>query len=383
MVVRRVVVAPDKFKGSLSAVEVAAAVTAGLLAVDPDLVVVQVPVADGGDGTVDAAVQAGFDRVDIVASGPTGGPVTTSYARRGDQAVIELASICGLVLLPGGRPSPLTASSFGVGEVLLAAVRDGARRVVLGIGGSASTDGGVGFLQALGVHVTDSSGAAVARGGAALAGAADIDGSALPPGFADVHLTIASDVDNPLVGPTGAAAVYGPQKGASAAEVGRLDAALTHWAAVVSRATGIDHAGDPGAGAAGGVGFAAVAVLGATIRPGIELMLELIGLPAHLERADLVITGEGSLDPQSLAGKAPVGVAAAARRAGVPVVAVCGRTLLSVEELRRAGIGAAYALTDIEPDIARCISDAGSLLVQVGSGVARSWPAGAPSAPSA
>lgn len=368
----RVVVAPDKFKGSLTAPEVAAHVTAGLHRVVPQAQVTQLPVADGGDGTVDAAVAAGFERVPITACGPTGVPVRTSFARKGDEVVIELAGVCGMARSPGARLAPETSSSYGVGEVVRAAVAAGAHRIVLGIGGSASTDGGAGFLQALGVRVTTADGSEVDRGGTALAGVAAIELSALPAGFADVELVVAGDVDNPLIGPNGAAAVYGPQKGAAPDQVARLNAALARWAEVVSRATGTDHAARPGAGAAGGVGFAAVAVLGAKLRPGIDLVLELTGLPAHVAGADLVITGEGSLDAQTLAGKAPLGVAAAARRAGVRVIAVCGRTTWGMEECEQAGIAAVYALTDIEPDLARCRAEAGPLLERVGAIVARS-----------
>lgn len=368
----RVVVAPDKFKGSLTATEAAVRITAGLHHVVPDAQVIQVPVADGGDGTVDAAVAAGFERVPVVACGPTGEAVRTSFARRGDEAVVEMASVCGLVRLPYGRLEPEASSSYGVGLAVRAAVSGGARRVVLGIGGSASTDGGAGFLQALDVRVTTADGGDVERGGTALARVDAVDLSGLPAAFGDVELLVAADVDNPLTGANGAAAIYGPQKGASPDQVTRLDAALTHWAQVINRATGTDHAADPGAGAAGGLGFAAVAALGATLRPGIELVLELVGLAAHLAAADLVITGEGSLDPQTLAGKAPLGVAAAARAAGVRVIAVCGRTTLGVEHLRQAGIAAAYPLTDLEPDVARCQADAGPLLERLGAVVARS-----------
>ncbi len=369
---QRVVVAPDKFKGSLTAIEVAAHVSVGLRRVIADLDVIQCPVADGGDGTVDAAVAAGFTRVPVTASGPTGTPVRSSYARRGDEAVIEMASVCGLVLLPGGHFEPEASSSYGLGEVVRTAVEAGARRVVLGIGGSASTDGGAGFLQALGIRVLTTVGADVGRGGAALAEVAAVDLATLPAAFAEVEVVVAGDVDNPLLGTNGAAAVYGPQKGASAAQVKRLDAALTTWAQVLARATGTDLAMHPGAGAAGGVGFAAMAGLGATMRPGIGLVLELVGLRDYLPTADLVITGEGSLDRQSLAGKAPVGVADAARRAGVRTVAVCGRTSLDVGQLHGAAILAAYALTDLEPDVARCMTEAGPLLERIGALVARS-----------
>jgi len=377
----RVVVAPDKFKGSLPAAEVAAAVAAGLRAVASDAEILAMPVADGGDGTVDAAVAAGFERVPVTAAGPDGEPVRASYARRGDVAVVELAGVCGLARLPAGRPAPLAASSFGAGEVLRAALDAGARQVVLGVGGSASTDGGAGMLAALGALVLGADGEPVGRevagrrvaGGADLELVAALDVAGLHPAFRSgaASLTLAADVDNPLTGLDGAAAVYGPQKGASPAEVARLDAGLRRWAAVVAAAVGKDWSAAPGAGAAGGVGFAAMAVLGARMQPGIELVLELTGLEARLAGADLVITGEGSLDGQSLAGKAPVGVARAAARHGVPVVAVAGRNTLTGAELAAAGIAAVYPLTAIEPDLERCQAEAAALLYQVGQMIAR------------
>jgi glycerate kinase len=377
----RIVVAPDKFKGSLPAAEVAAAVAAGLRAVAGDAEILAMPVADGGDGTVDAAVAAGFERVPVTAAGPDGEPVRASYARRGDVAVVELACVCGLALLPAGRRAPLTASSFGAGEVLRAALDAGARQVVLGVGGSASTDGGAGMLAALGARVLGADGEPVGRevagrrvaGGADLELVAALDLAGLHPAFrsGEASLTLAADVDNPLTGLDGAAAVYGPQKGASPAEVARLDAGLRRWAAVVAATVGKDWSAAPGAGAAGGVGFAAMAVLRARMQPGIELVLELTGLEARLAGADLVITGEGSLDGQSLAGKAPVGVARAAARHGVPVVAVAGRNTLTGAELAAAGIAAVYPLTAVEPDLERCQAEAAALLHQVGQMIAR------------
>ncbi len=367
----RVLLAPDKFKGSLSAADVAAHVSAGLRSVIADLDVMPMPVADGGDGTVDAAVAAGFDRIAITACGPTGEPVETSYARRGDDPVVEMASICGLARLPGGVLAPMTASSYGLGEVVRAATQAGARRVVLGIGGSASTDGGAGFLQGVGVRVRGRDHGPLARGGGALADVQAIDVGVLRAELADAELVVASDVDNPLTGPNGAAAVYGPQKGATPEQVPELDKALRRWAHVVAQAVGTDQSDIPGAGAAGGVGFAAAAVLGASLRPGIELMLELAGLHSVLATVDLVITGEGSLDEQSLAGKAPIGVASAARAEGVPVVAVCGRNVLSEEVLHRAGITAAYALLDLESDVVHCVAEPGPLLERLGAIVAK------------
>ena len=374
----KIVVAPDKFKGSLPATRVAAAIAAGLHAGQPGAEVVTIPVADGGEGTVDAAVAAGFERVPLSAAGPAGQarPVRTSYARRGEVAVVELAGVCGLARRPGGRPAPLTASSFGAGEVLRAALEAGARRIVLGVGGSASTDGGAGLLQALGARVLDTRGEPVRPGGAGLRDVATLDLTGLHRALYHADIILAADVDNPLTGPDGAAEVYGPQKGASPAEVDALAAGLRRWAAVVAAAVGRDWSRAPSAGAAGGVGFAALAVLGATRRPGIELVLDLAGFEGALDGADLVITGEGSLDAQSLAGKTPVGVARAAARHGIGVVAVAGRSTLMEAELAAAGIAAVYSLSDLEPDLERCRAEAARLLRRTGQMIARDRLAG-------
>src|SRR5215218_3563484 len=226
----RVVVAPDKFKGSLSAPQVAAHVAAGLARMVPGAEIVQMPVADGGEGTLDAAVSAGFRRVPVTAEGPTGEPVETYYAERDGVAVIELADVSGLRRLPDGRSAARTASSYGTGEVLRAALDAGCRRLLLGIGGSACTDGGAGLVQALGGRLRDARGAEVGRGGAALAAVASLELGGLHAALRHTEGVVASDVDNPLLGPRGAAAVYGPQKGASPADVTRLDAALARWA---------------------------------------------------------------------------------------------------------------------------------------------------------
>ncbi|MHA6796993.1 glycerate kinase [Pseudonocardia bannensis] len=366
----RVVVAPDKFKGSLSAPEVAAAVADGLRRGDPGVEVVCTPVADGGEGTVDAALAAGWSPVPVDATGPTGEPVRATYAVRDGTALVELADVVGLRRLPAGRPAPLTATTAGLGTVVRHAVEHGARRVVLAVGGSASTDGGAGLLRALGARLLDARGAPLPDGGAALRELAALDLAGLHSGLAGVDVVVASDVDNPLLGAGGTAAVYGPQKGASEADVAVLGQGLERWASVVAAVTGRDLAGAPGAGAAGGCAFAAMAVLGAEIRPGIGLMLDLVGFAGAVAGADLVVTGEGSLDEQSLHGKAPVGVARAAAAAGVPVVAVAGRCLLDHDRLRAAGIIAAYPLTSLQPDPRRCMSEAAGLLVQVGERIA-------------
>jgi glycerate 2-kinase len=365
-----VLIASDKFKGSLTAAQVAAAVAEGLRRARPDARVESVPVADGGDGTIAAALAAGFEHVPVVAPGPTGEPVHTGYARRADLAVVEMADVSGLTRLPGGVLAPMSASSRGIGEVMAAAIAAGCRTVVLGIGGSASTDGGAGLLAGLGALLLDADGAPVADGGAGLTRIASVELAGLRERMTGVRVILASDVDNPLTGPKGAAAVYGPQKGATPEQVRELDDALTHFADVVAETTGADRCGHAGAGAAGGTGFAALAFLDAELRPGVDLVLELVGFSDRLAEADLVVTGEGALDEQTLHGKAPAGVAAAAVAAAVPVVAVCGRNLLDTESLCSAGIIAAYALTDLEPDVQKCIADPAPLLARIGERIA-------------
>ena len=378
----KVLVAPDKFKGSMPASDVAAHVADGIRSMigtlEQAMEVVTVPVADGGDGTLDAAVAAGYRHVPVRVTGPTGEDVDSGYAERDGSAVVELADACGLARLPGGVLAPLTASSRGFGEVIAAALDAGCENLVLAVGGSASTDGGAGMLAALGARILDADGDPVPPGGAGLSAARVLDLSGLHPALAQAAIVLASDVDNLLLGAHGAAAVYAPQKGATPDDVERLDAGLAHWSGLVAAARGVapGPSGHPaadvaGAGAAGGVGFAAIAVLGATARPGIDLLLDVTGFHAALAGADLVVTGEGSLDEQTLHGKAPAGVAAAARAAGVPVVAVAGRNLLSEGQLTEAGVRTAYALVDVEPDVQRCIAEPGPLLEELGRRIAR------------
>lgn len=362
----RVLIAPDKFKGTLPANDVADAIAAGLRRVLPDVETVMCPIADGGDGTVAAAVASGFDYVPTVATGPTGDRLHTGYARDGRTAVVELAAVSGLRLLPGAF-APLTASTIGVGEVLGEALAAGATKIILGIGGSASTDGGSGLVRGLGARLLDAHGNELPLGGKALLDLARVDLDGLDPLLHAAEIVVASDVDNPLLGEHGAAAVYGPQKGASPDDVAELESALTHFAQIV----GMDFVDAPGAGAAGGTGYALHAILGATFRPGIDVVLELTGFADKLCGADLVITGEGSLDEQTLRGKGPAGIAAQAR--GIPVVAIAGRTMLSAPVLHKHGFAAAYELTDIEPDVSRCMTDTAALLGQVAQEVARHW----------
>ncbi len=350
----KIVLAPDKFKGSLPAAAVAAALRAGMLRVQPDWEIVAVPVADGGDGTADAALAAGYTRVEVDTVGPTGAPVRAPYARRDSLAVVELAAVVGLSLLDA--PDPLGAGTFGLGVVIAHALDHGASEIVLGVGGSASTDGGAGMLVALGARIFDAAGKPLQH----MLSAARVDLSGLHPRIADTRFVLACDVDNPLLGASGAAAVYGPQKGATPEQIELLDAGMRRWAELL----GPSFAAVPGAGTAGGVGFAALAVLGAQRRSGIELMLELTGFAAAVTGADLVITGEGSLDEQSLRGKAPVGVRAAA--GAVPVYAVAGRS----ELVGTGGFARIYPLSALEPDPARSIADAAALLETLGARIA-------------
>ncbi|MPV38755.1 glycerate kinase [Georgenia subflava] len=358
-----VLLAPDKFKGSLTASAVAAHLAAGLRRALPDVEVDELPVADGGEGTVEAALAAGFTAVELSATGPLGEPVRTRYAVDGTTAVIEMAAVTGLEMVRPDDATARRATSRGLGELVHHALMRGARTVVIGVGGSASTDGGSGMLAALGARLTGPDGE-LPDGGGALVDLADVDLSGLHPKLASTTIILASDVDNPLLGEHGAAAVYGPQKGADAAAVTDLEHGLTRWVDALARAgaTGArEHAAATGAGAAGGVGYACL-LIGAERRAGVEVVLDLTGFDRRLDGVDLVITGEGSLDRQSLHGKTPVGVAEAAATHAVPTVAVCGRTTLDADELTGAGIEAVYALTDVEPDVARCIAEAGPLL---------------------
>jgi glycerate kinase len=365
----RVLLAPDKFKGTLTAAEVAGYLADGIRSRRPDTEIVTVPVADGGDGLLDAFAAAGFERVPVRAAGPTGIVGPTSYVRRDDEAVIELAAVAGLAQL-GRELAPLTATSRGVGEVIAAALDAGCRRIIVGIGGSASTDGGVGMVQALGARVLDGDGADVGPGGLGAQAAARLDLRGLHPALDRAVLEVACDVDNPLTGPHGAAAVYGPQKGADPGQVELLDRALAHWADLVAATTGADRRDAPGAGAAGGVGFAAVAVLNGTLRPGVELVLDLMHFADEVKHADLVVTGEGSLDEQTLRGKAPAGVAAAARAAGVPTIAVAGRATIDAAQLRGAGFEAVHTLVEEASHPDEPFTDPGPLLRRIGARIA-------------
>jgi glycerate kinase len=363
----RIVIAPDSFKGTLSADGAATAIAAGIARVLPGADLVLRPVADGGEGTVAAALRAGYAARTASVTGPDGRPVEAAFALDGTTAVVELAAAAGLGLLE--VPAPMTATTRGVGELLLAALESGARRIVLGLGGSATTDGGAGMLQALGARLLDAAGDDIGPGGAGLATLARIDLAGLDPRLPETRIVVATDVDNPLTGPSGAAAVFAPQKGATPAEVALLDAALSRYASSLMHAVGAWVERRRGAGAAGGTAAGAMAVLGAEVESGAAMVCDLVGLDAALDGADLVVTGEGAFDAQTLRGKAPSEVAARARSAGVPCVVLAGAVQVPPDRLAAAGIAAAHAMTEVEPDLARCRTDAAGVLRELAARV--------------
>ncbi len=362
-----VVIAPDSFKGSLAADRVADALADGLRRVRPDVETVLRPIADGGEGTVAAALRAGYRPRTVRVGGPDGRPVDATLALDGSTAVVELATAAGLGLLQ--ELAPMTATTRGVGELVRAALDGGVERIVLGIGGSATNDGGAGMLQALGVRLLDADGAELPPGGGALARLDRVDAEGLDPRLAGVEFVVASDVTNPLVGPDGAAAVFGPQKGATPEQVTELDAALARYAAVLGRDLGTDPSQVRGAGGAGGTAAGALAVLGATVVSGAGLVCDLVGLAEALDGAVLAVTGEGALDEQTLSGKAPAEVARRAAAAGVPCLAVAGVVRLAADRLAGAGFVAAHGLVEVEPDVQRCLAEPEPLLQELAARV--------------
>lgn len=371
----KIVIAPDSFKESLSAPDVAAAIARGWQQVFPEAQVLLRPMADGGEGTVDAVLAAtGGERRECTVRGPLGEPVQAHWGWLGEgTAVLEMAAASGLHWVPRERRDATITSSYGTGELIRLALDAGARRIILGLGGSATNDGGAGLLQALGVRFLDADERELAPGGLALAQLAQVDVSSLDQRLLQVRFEIAADVDNPLCGPRGASHVFGPQKGANPQQVEQLDAALECYARVVAATLGEDHSRQPGVGAAGGLGFAAKAFLHASFRPGIELVAELSGLAEAVEGADLVITGEGQLDSQSLHGKTPVGVARVARAAGVPVIALAGSLGEGYQALYAAGIEAAFSLTSGPQSLEQAMNGAAAELQARACDLARVW----------
>lgn len=346
---RRVLVSPGPFKGSLPAGAVAAAMANGARAALPNAEVVELPLADGGDGSLHALAAAGFSLRPVVTRGPLGTPGVSAVARRGQVSVVELASACGIGRLPAGVLAPMTSTTLGLGDAVAAALDDDPQTLVVCVGGSASTDGGAGLLVALGARLLDANGVAVPPTGETLASVAAIDLSGVDPRIWVRDVVVATDVRSPLLGPDGAPAAFGPQKGATAEQITSLAAGLASWARVLAAVDGIDAAAladTPGAGAAGGVGLAVLSVLRGRRVPGSAFIQEALGVVDQVAAADLVITGEGRLDRTSLLGKAPGEIARIARERCTPVLAVCGRVDLLATELDTAGITEAVSLVD-------------------------------------
>lgn len=367
-------IAPDSFKGSLGAAAVCAAVADGARRAVPDAEIAEVPMADGGEGTLDCFLSArGGEQVELAATDPLGRPVRARYALSGDgtSAVVELASASGLPLVSDVPPDPLNAGTHGTGELIADAVRRGARDVLVCVGGSASTDGGAGLLRALGFRFTDAGGAELPPGGAALARLAAIDASGVPAEVRAVRLRVACDVTNPLVGPAGAAEVFGPQKGATPGQIRELDAALGTFADVVAATTGVRVHDLPGAGAAGGTCGGLVGLLGAEPARGAELVAATVGLPDALSGAGLVLTGEGRLDGQSAGGKVVSVVAGLARERGIPAVALAGGLAGPLDDLHALGLTAAFSLADGPRALDELTAEAAPLLTALAEQVVR------------
>ncbi len=362
----RILIAPDSFKGSLSATEAAKAIGMGIGRVLPSAQVDLCPIADGGEGTLEALVSATSGQIKTVeVLGPLGepGPARFGWLPKADTAVVEMAEAAGLVRLDEAVRDPTHTTTFGVGQLLVAALDLGARRIIVGIGGSATNDGGAGMVQALGVRLD---GGMHPMTGGGLSQIRSIDASGLDPRLSQTQITVACDVTNPLTGPNGASAIYGPQKGATPQQVKALDAGLAHWAHLVGDAADPNA---PGMGAAGGIGFALVAFCGATMVRGIELVLDAVDFEKRLSGCDLVITGEGKLDGQSIQGKATSGVAAAAGRHGIETVALVGMLDADASTLAEAGFTSAHPLCDgtVSPD--RAMREAAMLLEQLAANV--------------
>jgi glycerate kinase len=349
----RIVVAPDSFKGSLTAAEAGAAMARGVRTAVPDAHVIEVPMADGGEGTVDALVAGTGGRIiTCTVTGPLGTSVESRFGLLGDgeTAAIEMAAASGLLLVPRDQRDPRLTTTYGTGELIRKALDLGVKRIVCGIGGSATNDGGAGMIMALGARLLKADGTPIGFGGAALLDLDSIDTSGLDPRLADTELLVACDVDNPLCGPRGASAIYGPQKGATPEIVTLLDGALGHMADIMARDLGRDTRHTPGAGAAGGLGNGLLGFLGASLRPGIEVVMEAVRLDDLLNGVSLVVTGEGRTDGQTLAGKVPMGVARRAALQGIPAIVVSGAVTPDADALLEHNIAALLSICD-EPMI--------------------------------
>jgi glycerate kinase len=360
----KIVIAPQSFKGSLSALKVAQAIALGIKRVLPDAETVVVPMADGGEGTVEALVDATCGQIITTdVTGPLGESIAAKWGILGDgvTGIIEAAAASGITLVPPGKLNPLITTTYGTGELIRAALNAGCRKLIVGIGGTATNDGGAGMAQALGVRLLDNRGKELPRGGAALAKLDRIDVSGLDRRLAECHVVSACDVTNPLCGELGASVVYGPQKGASEEMCRRLDEALSHYAGVIKADLGIEVMDLPGAGAAGGLGAGLVAFLGSDLLPGIDIVIEFVGLVDHLGDASLIFTGEGRIDGQTLFGKTVSGVFSKAKALRIPTVAIVGEVTNS-SDVYQSGIDAVLSIAPGPVSLEKSMADAASLI---------------------
>ena len=370
----KIVVAPDSFKGSVSALEAACAIEQGLRRVFPDAVIEKIPMADGGEGTVQSLVDATGGHIQthrVVA--PLENEVDAQFGilAGGETAVIEMASASGLTLVPADKRNPLRTTTYGTGQLIRAALEAGCRRLIIGIGGSATNDGGAGMAEALGVRLLDASGAQIPRGGVGLGQLASIDITGLHPAIAETGTVVACDVNNPLTGPDGASHVYGPQKGATPEMIETLDGHLTHFDSVLMRTLGKSFNDVPGAGAAGGLGAGLMAFLNAELQLGIDIMIGAVNLEERVKGASIVFTGEGQLDFQTAFGKTPVGVAKVAKAHNIPVIAIAGGIAEGAETVYDAGIDAMLGIVQEPMSLEDAVGDASRLIADTAEQAAR------------
>lgn len=372
----KIVIAPDSYKESLTAMQVATAIESGFRQVLPDAEYIKLPMADGGEGTVQSLVDAtGGQVVSTVVTGPLGEPVEGFYGLLGDgvSAVVEMAAASGLHLVEPDARNPLNTTSYGTGELIKAALKQGAQHIIIGIGGSATNDGGIGMAQALGARFLDTDGNELAFGGGAIANLEQIDLSGLDPRLQQVRLEVACDVDNPLCGPTGASYVFGPQKGATPAMVEQLDYNLAHYASIIERTTGKDVTNQAGAGAAGGLGATLLGLLTASLRPGIQIVIEATNLAEVVKDAALVITGEGRIDSQTIHGKTPMGVAQTAKLYDLPVIGIAGSLASDCNVVHQHGIDAVFSVVPGAVDLPSALKQAAFNVEMTARNVAATW----------
>ncbi|OZB91598.1 glycerate kinase [Paenibacillus sp. XY044] len=360
----KIVIAPDSFKGSIRAADAAAAIGRGVKRALPGAETILVPMADGGEGTLDSLTRFSGAKAKVRVTDPLGRPVDAEYGliHGGSTCVVELASASGLELVTAEERDPLRTTTYGTGEIIRRALDAGCRQFIMAIGGSATNDGGAGIMQALGLRLLDEAGQPVGRGGLELQRVAGIDMGGMDARLAESTFVIASDVQNPLLGPNGASHVYGPQKGATPEMVAMLEQGMRVWADRIQEATGLRVHDLPGAGAAGGVGAALLAFFKAGMRRGIDIVIEHSGFKGHLEGADLVITGEGRMDAQTASGKTPMGIAQEARQRGIPVIALAGSVGPGIGPLYEAGILSVHSIVNGPMALEEAMARAGELL---------------------